>query len=151
MFIKEKPGKVLDRDGKEIGHHEGATFYTVGQRHGFVVTKKTIDDVPYYIIKKDVKDNTLVVSNEKKDYEAVTSQSSKEFILNEFNDSSSVINFGKKYQARIRYRQPLQQCRLEKTSQGEIKIIFDSPQEAPAKGQSVVIYDKELCLGGGVL
>ena len=66
MFIKEKPGKVLDRDGKEIGHHEGATFYTVGQRHGFVVTKKTIDDVPYYIIKKDVKDNTLVVSMRKK-------------------------------------------------------------------------------------
>ena len=151
MFIKEKSGKVLSTTGEEIGHHEGATFYTVGQRHGFVITKKTTDDAPYYIIKKDVKDNVLVVSNEKKDYDVVTNQSSKEFILSDFNDSSSGVEFGKKYQARIRYRQPLQSCRLEETERGEIKIVFDKPQEAPARGQSVVIYDKELCLGGGVL
>ena len=151
MFIKEKPGKVLSTTGEEIGRHDGATFYTVGQRHGFIITKKTTDDIPYYIIKKDVKDNTLVVSNEKKDYEIVTEQSPKEFVLHEFNDNSSSVKFGKKYQARIRYRQPLQLCQIEKTLKGEIKIIFDEPQEAPAKGQSVVIYNKELCLGGGVL
>ncbi len=151
MFIKEKSGKVLNTEGKEIGHHEGATFYTIGQRHGFTITTKTTDDAPYYIIKKDVKSNTLIVSNEKKDYEMATHQSSKEFILSEFNDSSSRVKFDKKYHARIRYRQPLQPCTLQETKDREIKIIFDKPQEAPAKGQSVVIYDGELCLGGGVL
>jgi len=147
-FIPQKAGNVLNQDGEVIGRHEGIFYYTIGQRHGFEIKKKGTDDKPYYIIAKDLKKNILVVSNTK-----IQNIKSREvrppevegvnWILGEVPDLS------KKYQARIRYRQVLQDCKL--VGKGEkIFIKFDKKQNT-ASGQSIVIYDGEICLGGGVV
>ena len=62
-FIDEKPGDVLNTDGEVVGHHEGALFYTLGERHGFTVTQKTPEDKPYFVIAKDNKKN--IYSNQR--------------------------------------------------------------------------------------
>jgi tRNA-specific 2-thiouridylase len=144
MFIKEKKGDVVNVEGRKIGRHEGAFFYTIGQRHGFTITAKTTDDKPFFVVAKDVIKNTLTVSHTKKEFP-------KDYALSNVNDNGGLIRSDKKYMARIRYRQPLQDCTIKKLPNGQIKVIFRNKQEAPASGQSVVIYDKELCLGGGVI
>ena len=58
-YIKQKKGKVLNELGEEIGYHNGAVFFTLGERHGFVISKKSPNDRPYYVISKDIKKNTI--------------------------------------------------------------------------------------------
>ena len=152
-YIKEKPGNVLNEQGEIIGSHEGATFYTLGERHGFRIINKSTNDLPYYIVSKDIKKNILVASNEKDGEEILK----KEIQINKVNWNQGIEpDLAKKYQARIRYRQGLQECRLylgtKFPSKNNIyRIVFNEPQIAPASGQSVVIYDKDICLGGGVI
>jgi len=62
-FIPEKKGDVLNGKGEVVGEHDGAYFYTLGQRHGFTVTVKGVDDTPYFIIYKDIEANTITVSH----------------------------------------------------------------------------------------
>jgi len=151
MFVEERPGKVVDSNGREIGHHDGALFYTIGQRHGFTVTLKNADDAPYYVVEKNVDTNVLTVAHEGEESTAVEKLSSTHFDLVDINNSTALIKANKKYQGRIRYRQPLQTCTILKLSDEAIEILFEEGQEAPARGQSIVIYDDELCLGGGVI
>jgi tRNA-uridine 2-sulfurtransferase len=61
-YIKSKRGKVLNEKGDGIGHHDGAVFYTLGERHGFTITKKIPTDGAYYVVGKDIKRNILIVS-----------------------------------------------------------------------------------------
>lgn len=144
-FIEEKQGDVLDEKGNIVGQHEGVFFYTIGQRHGFVTNNKETKSEPYYIVDKDVNKNILVVSKEKVSEE----YSKKEISLIEVNWISSAPKGGKKYKARSRYRQDLIDCVAEENND-KIKIIFDKPQMI-APGQSLVLYDGETCLGGGVI
>src|SRR6185295_7090368 len=61
-YIKEKKGKVLNEKGEEIGFHDGVVLHTLGERHGFTITKKSPTDGPYYVVAKDIKKNVLFVS-----------------------------------------------------------------------------------------
>ena len=147
-YIKEKSGKVLNESGKVIGEHEGATFYTMGERHGFKITTKGINDFPYYVVAKDIKKNTLTVSN-KKDGER---DLKKEIMIKNVNWNQGLVpDLTKKYSARIRYRQELQSCKMTKISKDNYKIIFANSQGAVASGQSTVIYHDDVCLGGGII
>jgi tRNA-specific 2-thiouridylase len=159
-YIKEKPGKVLNEQGETMGRHEGATFYTIGERHGFIINKKTPDDAPYYVVSKDIEKNILIVSNKKNTGEILK----KEIIIKDVNwNQKKDLELGtpsqksqlgvpsSKLHARIRYRQELQTCRLEKLSTNEYRVIFDNGQVAPSSGQSIVFYSKNICLGGGVI
>ncbi|MFH1402569.1 MAG: tRNA 2-thiouridine(34) synthase MnmA [Patescibacteria group bacterium] len=154
-FIPQKKGNVADRDGKIIGKHDGVHYYTLGQRHGFEITQKGTDDKPYYIIAKDLKKNILIVSNTNTtipDYSVQTSREVKPFRIeiDEVNwIAGQASGWDKKYSARIRYRQPLQNCKLKKEN-NKIFVEFDKSQNTDS-GQSVVIYDGEICLGGGVV
>jgi len=149
-FLPEEKGDILDEEGKVIGEHDGAHYFTIGQRHGFLVTEKTPEDKPYFVVSKDVVKNTIIVSQklQKKD-----SFDRKEIIIKNISwISGENPNFDKKYQARIRYRQILQTCKIDSTpSTDNLKVIFDEPQKAVSEGQSLVIYDGEECLGGGVI
>ncbi len=147
-YIKEKPGKVLNEASEIIGEHEGATFYTLGERHGFKITKKGSNDLPYYIVGKDIAKNILIVSDKKYEGEILK----KEIQIEKVNwNQGEEPSLKKKFQARIRYRQELENCKIEKVAKDSYKIIFDKGQTAPASGQSVVIYDKDVCLGGGII
>lgn len=149
-YIKEQPGDVLNERGEKIGSHAGALFFTLGERHGFAIDKKTPEDKPYYVVAKDVENNTITVSSE-----PLSSSNNKETVIDSISWTLGVApDLNRKYQARIRYRQPLQSCYLVSSSTpgvDEIKVIFDEPQVAITPGQSLVIYDGEICLGGGII
>ena len=155
-YIKEKKGKVLNENGKVIGEHDGAFYLTIGQRHGFIITEKTPNDSPYYIIDKNIKNNTILVSQ---DASKILKNESKIVNLEKVNWTQDEIpDLSKKYFARIRYRQPLEECRIVQ-SQKSIKskentkyeLHFINSQKAITSGQSAVIYDGEVCLGGGII
>jgi len=148
-FIKTKLGNVLNEKGEIIGNHDGVELYTLGQRHGFLITKKTDSDERYFIIDKDFKNNTLIVSHNPIKNQDILS---KEVKLKNVNWTlGTEPDFKKVYSARIRYRQPLEKCNLEKGTDAELIIKFKNPQKAVTPGQSVVIYDGEVCLGGGII
>lgn len=148
-FIPVKEGKILNEKGETIGTHEGVEFYTLGQRHGFDILRKTNNDKPYFIISKNFKDNTLTVSHNPYLEKEI---STREIKLKEVNwISQTEPDFKKEYSARIRYRQPLEKCTFEKNISGDLIIKFESPQKSPTPGQSVVFYDSKTCLGGGII
>jgi tRNA-specific 2-thiouridylase len=147
LYIKEKKGKVLDEQGKIIGEHDGAYYLTIGQRHGFTITKKTPGDMPYYVIAKDAVKNTITVSQKPPTSDAasnVVEIKKVNWTLGEQPDLS------KTYSARLRYRAPLEKCILRENKNG-VELHFEHPQKAVTEGQSAVIYDEEICLGGGII
>ena len=148
-FIQEKKGDVLNEEGKVVGWHDGVYFYTIGQRHGFTITEKSTDDAPFFVSGKDIEKNILIVSHKKKSGELA--QSKTEVILDNVNwIAGESPDLNKKYSARVRYRQTLQPCRIGIDDFGKTKIVFEEPQIANP-GQSVVIYDDDNCLGGGII
>ncbi|MEN9552136.1 MAG: hypothetical protein RI935_513 [Candidatus Parcubacteria bacterium] len=140
-YIEEKRGDVMNEEGEVIGYHEGVTFYTIGERHGFVITKKGDDEKPYFVIAKDFDKNTLTVSHTKKE-EAYGSSIS----LTSCNWTSDIVE-GKVYDARARYRAPL--AKVKALSSSTFEVV--EGDIVAVSGQSLVVYDGEKCIGGGVI
>jgi tRNA-specific 2-thiouridylase len=145
-FIPEKRGDVLNEHGDVIGYHEGAMFYTVGQRRGFIITSKTPDDAPYYIVSKDVKNNTITVSNKEEGHIVREKHSVR---LSQTNWIPEAPQDGVELLVRIRYRQPLHEC-VVRYIDGGVTLEFKEPQIVDV-GQSAVLYEGERCVGGGVI
>ena len=144
------PGDVLDLDGRKIGTHPGALFFTIGERHGFMIDPrfKTPDDTRLYVIAKNMDANTITVT--KKD-EMLTSSMKQVHIASVSWVAGRAPEPGVKLRARARYRQPLQDLEMVTTAGTDATISFLEPQTALAKGQSLVIYNGDECLGGGVI
>lgn len=147
-YIEKKVGKVFNINGEEVGNHDGAVFLTIGERHGFTITKKTPDDEPLYVLSKDIKENSITVGT-KKDLESEIGAVKKIFELTNVNWINSLPKNGKAYAGQVRYHQTFQKVFVENVM-GKWEVKFDKPQTG-ASGQSTVIYDKEICLGGGVI
>jgi tRNA-specific 2-thiouridylase len=147
-YIKTEKGNMLNENGEVVGSHPGAFFFTIGERHGFTVEKKTANDAPYFVIDKDVEQNTLTVSNRGTD-ESLPSATKMvrvgkvNWIKGEAPTSPLLV--------RSRYRQELQRARIVSTGITETILEFEKPQDTLTPGQSLVIYDGEECLGGGVI
>ena len=148
-FIDEKAGDVLSAEGKVIGHHEGALFYTLGERHGFTIIKKTPDDKPYFVIAKDNEKNTLTVSNEK--YETLDDEICTMVTIVQTNWIGALPYEHKTYQARVRYRGNLHDVKIRATSDTSSEITFINSKDVATPGQSIVVYDGEICMGGGII
>lgn len=148
-YIPAKKGDVLNHSGEVIGYHDGAVFLTIGERHGFIVTQKSTDDSPLYVIDKDINKNTITVGPKNVESELVT-HTSQLITIKDTNWISEIPVKGKKYDAQVRYHQNYQKCIIEVLENNEAKIIFENPQTG-AKGQSVVVYDKDFCVGGGII
>lgn len=147
-FIDPVKGNILNEAGEIIGTHDGAVFYTLGARHGFDVTKKGMNDAPYFVVSKDIRANTITVSH--KENGTLAGKGSQGLTLENINwVSGSLPDIEKVYGARIRYRAKPSPCRVTPQKIG-ITIEFLDPEEPVAPGQSIVIYDGESCLGGGV-
>jgi len=146
-YIKSKRGKVLNTDGEEIGFHNGVVFHTLGERHGFTITKKNSTDGPYYIVAKDVKKNILVVSQNPDVGRRGNFDVQR---LEHANWISEVPELNKNYTAQIRYHGEFFSCRIKSISKDKAEIIFKKPVSV-ASGQSCVVYNGEVCLGGGVV
>lgn len=148
-YIEQKKGNVLSESGAIIGIHDGAHFITIGQRHGFTINNKGAEDKPYYVIAKNINDNTITVSNNIKDVTEKMEEGTTNITLSQtvFNIS---IDINKSYKARIRYRQNLEECKISFVK-GIHTIVFNNPQISVSSGQSCVLYDDDLCIGGGVI
>lgn len=146
-YIKEKKGKVLNRDGEEVGYHNGVVFSTLGERHGFTITKKTPTDKPYYVVGKDIDNNILYVSQER----LLKNEKEKtELKIKDLSFTGEIPKINTKYTAQVRYHGEFMPCQILSINDKQIVISFYS-NVLVASGQSVVLYDKEVVLGGGVV
>lgn len=142
-FIPTKPGNIITTDGKVIGRHDGIYYYTIGQRHGL----KIGGGIPYYIIKKDVKKNVLIVVKGNKE-KSLTSKVAKVYAFNWIDKRDK--NLIKICKARVRYRQPLQNCKIKFTN-NNLNLMFNTEQRAVTPGQFAVLYKNSRMLGGGII
>ncbi len=148
-YIKEKKGKVLNEKGEKIGEHEGAFFYTLGERKGFKIIKKNPNDKPYYIFAKDIEKNILHVS-QNKDYLKENKKDNNFHILENLNFINEIPKENKEYTAQVRYHGEFYKCKLEFIDSKKLKIYFGK-EVLVDSGQSVVFYDKDIVLGGGIV
>ena len=140
-YLKLKSGKIVDKSGKILGKHNGLYFYTIGQRRGIEVQQG-----PWYVVAKDFKNNSLIISKNKKDL------LQKELIAKDVNwISGKPPKLPLKVKAKIRYRAKLAEAVIYKLQTTNYKLKFDKPQPAITPGQSIVFYNGQELLGGGVI
>ncbi|MBQ6486625.1 tRNA 2-thiouridine(34) synthase MnmA [Candidatus Saccharibacteria bacterium] len=144
-----KPGKIIDRETKEaVGFHDGAIFYTIGQRHGLNVG----GGLPYYVVGKDMKKNEVYVSKNLNDENLWTKTLElKDVILREKPTENMEV------EVRLRHRAKLEKAILKnikgnfENGTATLTLEFENEIKRTASGQSAVIYKNEICLGGGIL
>lgn len=142
QFVTTEPGSIIDQDGKEIGEHEGAIYYTIGQRHGLNVG----GGLPYYVVGKDMDKNQVFVTNQLDD----TKLWSKELALTDLHWINEAPENSKSYDVRTRYRAPLVKATIEIDGK-QSKLKLKDEVRAATPGQSAVIYDGETVIGGGIV
>ena len=147
-YIKSEKGNVLNEKGEVVGGHDGAVFFTLGERHGFTLFKHTESDKPFYVVSKDINNNTITISHRSDLWEG--KESHRIVLCCNTNWISEVPEKGKKYQAQIRYHGELLDCKINYISLIVAEIILKK-KILVARGQSIVIYDGDICLGGGVV
>jgi tRNA-uridine 2-sulfurtransferase len=151
-YLSRDPGPIVDEAGREIGRHVGLSYYTLGQRQGLGIggvagqASPGGEHAPWYVAHKDLAANTL---------HAVQGHGHPwlQSAWLEAQDTSWVAGAPPApgaLAAKTRYRQADAACRLAPTAQG-FRLEFDAPQWAVTPGQSAVLYDGEVCLGGGVI
>ncbi len=148
-YLKSTPGPMLDDRGREVGRHVGLSFYTLGQRQGLGIGGVKAgggEHAPWYVARKDLAHNTLRVV-QGHDHPWLLSHTLTAA------DCSWVAGTpppAGALAAKTRYRQADAACTLQLT-EGGFTLDFAAPQWAVTPGQSAVLYDGEICLGGGVI
>ncbi|GAC1371810.1 MAG: tRNA 2-thiouridine(34) synthase MnmA [Candidatus Saccharimonadales bacterium] len=144
QYIETGPGPVVEREtGQTLGIHEGAIFYTTGQRHGLGIGGGR----PYYVTGKDMATNTVFVTADPGDADLETDYCT----LTQIHWISAEPQPSQTYQLRSRHRAELVDCTLEPAQSGEYLAKLSRPERALTPGQSAVIYDGKVVLGGGIL
>ncbi|MCX7183606.1 MAG: tRNA 2-thiouridine(34) synthase MnmA [Nitrosomonadaceae bacterium] len=146
-YLPHNPGEIKTLEGMVIGEHTGLMYHTIGQRQGLRIGgTKGGNDEPWYVSGKDIKHNILTVvqgHNHPKLFQQTITATDLTWINGEEPKQQWV------YTAKIRYRQPDTPCSITDIKNGKCSIEFAQPQWAVAPGQSVVIYESKVCLGGG--
>ncbi len=141
-YLKSRPGKITNTEGKIISQHQGLHFYTIGQRKGI-----KLSDGPFYVSDKNFTKNLLIVTkNVKYLYK-------KELVAKKVNwISGKALKLPIVVKAKIRYRHESVLATIEGKSKTKIcKLIFSKPQRAITLGQSVVFFNDQEVLGGGII
>ena len=147
-YLPAQPGEIQTTDGKVIGRHHGLMYHTIGQRQGLGIGGlQGASDDPWYVLRKDLDRNVLVVG-QGNDHPWLFSRALECSLIYWVNPMD--IQEPLRLTAKVRYRQPDQDCTLEPVEGGWL-IRFDEPQRAVTPGQSIVFYQGEVCLGGGVI
>lgn len=143
--LPKKRGNIVDAAGNILGEHDGVWFFTIGQRKGIEVGGAGL---PYYVARKDVVANTIVVAHEH-DAHLLYAQEADVADLHWISGQPPHSPFA--CEVKIRYRQDGQAATVANIGKGSWKISFDRPQRAVTPGQSAVFYQDAVCLGGGII
>ncbi|HTT08074.1 MAG TPA: tRNA 2-thiouridine(34) synthase MnmA [Gammaproteobacteria bacterium] len=148
-YLPARPGPIKTPEGGIIGQHNGAMFYTLGQREGLQIGGvRGAKEEPWYVVGKDVASNTLIAA-QGHDHPLLMSRSLAAVDLNWISGEPPHAPF--KCTAKTRYRQPDQPCTILEIKGNGCRVEFDAGQRAVTPGQTVVFYDGQVCLGGGTI
>ncbi|OOS21985.1 tRNA 2-thiouridine(34) synthase MnmA [Moraxella lincolnii] len=155
QYLPAQKGDIYTDDGIKIGTHDGLMYYTIGQRGGIGIGGvANRSEEPWFVLHKDLTNNRLIVG-QGHDHAMLQSDELTAYKL-DWGIAPPAQIFGKqgfRCTAKTRYRQPDQDCTvfaLDDTGD-KVKVVFDEAQRAVTQGQSVVFYDGDICLGGGVI
>jgi len=148
-YIPAQKGNIIDIESKRlIGHHEGAMYYTIGQRRGLGIGGISGEQaLGWFVVNKDVINNIIYVARSQEN----------DYLL---SDSCTVTNLnfiadkpveGKHLSAKFRYRQKDQGITLHYIDDNRLMLNFDQPYKAVTIGQAAVLYDGDVCIGGGLI
>jgi len=148
-YLPAKPGEIHNTENETVGNHNGLMYYTLGQRKGLGIggLKQSVEE-PWYVVQKDLINNILIVAqghNHPAMFNNMLETSEINWISETEPDASIILS------AKIRYRQSDQTCKLLKLDNNKYKIHFTEAQRAITPGQSLVLYQNDVCLGGGVI
>ncbi len=147
QYLPAQPGDIRDLDGNVKGRHNGLMYYTLGQRRGLGIGGQGTGE-PWFVVDKDLDDNVLyVVQGEK--HRALYSTALDASQMNWVAGETPAASFD--CTAKFRYRQPDQDVHVTVLENGNIHVDFKEPQKAVTPGQEVVLYDKQVCLGGATI
>jgi tRNA-uridine 2-sulfurtransferase len=148
-YLPKKPGDIKTPDGKLVGQHDGLMYYTLGQRQGLKIGgSKESNGEPWFVAAKDMAKNELIVV-QGHEHPLLQSDGLTASQLTWIDDEDPKTNWV--YAAKTRYRQPDAPCEIDALSQDEVTIKFGQKQWAVTPGQSAVVYESNVCLGGGII
>nr|WP_315856902.1 tRNA 2-thiouridine(34) synthase MnmA [Microbulbifer agarilyticus] len=149
QYLPAQPGEMQTPDGEVMGQHAGLMYHTIGQRQGLGIGGvKGAGDQPWYVVGKDLERNVLLVA-QGKHHPLLYSTGLEATQSHWINGAPPAQQF--RAAAKTRYRQDDQDCEVIVGEDGRLVIHFDTPQRAVTPGQSVVIYQGDICLGGAVI
>ena len=147
QYLPAQPGEIKTIEGEVIGQHDGLMFYTIGQRQGLHIGgKKGKAEAPWYVAGKDIPQNTLMVVQG--EHPALYANA---LTASQLHWITKTPTFPLKAHAKIRYRQEDQACAVSMLSPERCQVTFAEPQRAITPGQSIVFYEGDICLGGGII
>lgn len=143
QYIESVKGNFIDLSGKVLGKHDGTCFYTLGQRKGLGIGGP---GEAWFVVDKNFENNEVILA-QGDDHPALYADGLTAVELNWLVDAP----MGEfKARAKVRYRQPDEPCTVT-VSESSVKVVFDRPQRAMTPRQSIVFYQGEVCLGGGMI
>ena len=134
-----QPGEIVSVDGKVLGQHNGAAFYTIGQRKGLGIAAEN----PLYVVELDIPNRRVVVGDADDVFSKILTAVDLHWIYPQ--------TFPLRASAKVRYGPRIADCIVNELEDGTAKVIFDAPQRAVTAGQSIVFYDDDIVLGGGII
>ncbi|HMA90020.1 MAG TPA: tRNA 2-thiouridine(34) synthase MnmA [Burkholderiales bacterium] len=144
-YLPHTPGPIVTPEGRRVGEHIGLAFYTIGQRKGIGLGGA---GEPWYVAAKDMAANTLTVV-QGHDHPLLMRPSLAGLEASWVAGEAPPVH--SRHGAKTRYRQADAACTLARVDDGRIAVEFAEPQWAVTPGQSVVLYDAEVCLGGAII
>ena len=149
-YIKNSPGKILDFEGNIIGEHDGIFYATIGQREGIGIGGiKNQKNLPWYVYKKDIKNNTLYVCQGNDNSLLFTNTIYLKNLHITDNNEETILKNSLKCQ--IRHQGEKHICNISKIDNEKYLVNINQPIRAAAPGQSLVLFENDVCLGGGII
>ena len=148
-YIPPAPGEIRTIDERVIGEHPGLQYFTLGQRQGLGIGGvKGFPDAPWYVLHKDLANDVLYVG-QGHDHPWLNANTLLASQLSWVSGQAPEV--GQALTAKVRYRQAEQSCVFSEIAENRLALEFNLPQRAVTPGQSVVLYDGDNCLGGGII
>ena len=144
-YLPPEPGEIVTLEGRMVGRHEGLMYHTIGQRHGLGIGGA---GEPWYVAAKDIARNQLIVV-QGHNHPALFSERLSASHMTWISGIRPHCHWV--YAAKTRYRQPDAPCTISRIDQDGLEVAFAAPQWAVTPGQSVVVYESKVCLGGGII